>query len=480
MARDPEHQKIVDDDEHINLWEAYFILLLLGATCILPWNVLVAAADYFNEVYDGLSPEFWFGVFNFGPLLFGLVVMNLYGRSWDLHWRIQGSLAAYILGLCAILGSDSALPVREEGPKMTPEDAAQTAACFTVLLCVVFLFGAATAVLQSSLFGLAGVMGPNFTQAVHFGMGFGALATTVTRVLAKYCVGEFGVQASAQAFFGVAGAVVGLSSIFYKRFRRLPAIRRRLRIINAAAGFPASPRTDQKDQKTYSAIEDKASGDPLPEEKKAVLQTKEEGPKEQREAVQDDKVAENTQEVVLLEVAYYARVPLLTIFLCYTVCLTMYPGVVTSIPSRYGWGSWFPVLNVATFSLGDFLGKGLPRCWRIFPPHEMDRLGAAIALQGLVASSFFLILAACDGDDPLVVPCPPGGADNWCLGLSLMLGFCTGYMGTSCMMLAPEIVPGPEKEAAGFLGTLCLSSGLFLGSVVGLMFSKTTVEQLNS
>ena len=54
---------------------AYFIVMMLGAGLLLPWNAVVAAVDYFNLLYPGRQIEFVVGIAYIVPQLWIVAAM---------------------------------------------------------------------------------------------------------------------------------------------------------------------------------------------------------------------------------------------------------------------------------------------------------------------------------------------------------------------------------------------------------------------
>ena len=155
------------------------------------------------------------------------------------------------------------------------------------------------------------------------------------------------------------------------------------------------------------------------------------------------------------------------VYLVFVTCLGCFPGLTTSFsahqyPSLTG---WFPLLMVACYNLGDFLGKGLPG-WGASHLFSRGALTAIVGAHTCFVPLFVLALlnapALADFAPPLLV---------------FALGVSTGYIGCMCFVFAGEVKgSAEEKEIAGMATSFSLMMGLTSGSFVALALSAAIAK----
>jgi len=216
---------------------AYWLLVLMGAGLLLPWNVVLNALPFFVNLYSasggpGGSPAASYpflvsSVYSF-PAIPALFLMVFYGDRLALRTRILGTFAAQ----AAIM---ALTPVVAPWSSYAP-------------LALMFVNGVCTGVLQSSLFGLCAPFPPIYAQGMLLGQGLaGALSSyaqiAVLAAAAAVPGGGSGSAAStssaataAYAYFSVAALVMVACCAAYLLFVRLPSTQRFLRGAPTAAG----------------------------------------------------------------------------------------------------------------------------------------------------------------------------------------------------------------------------------------------------
>jgi predicted MFS family arabinose efflux permease len=121
-------------------------------------------------------------------------------------------------------------------------------------------------------------------------------------------------------------------------------------------------------------------------------------------------------------------------------------------------------VSIGLYNVGDFIGKTLPNlaCLRITKPRTLYALVACHAL-------FIILFVA--GIKPAMLPAF-ARAEWYPLLITHLLGLCTGFLGTSGMMLGPQQVPDDQKQYAGMLQSCFLILGLSAGSWLGMLVSS--------
>lgn len=151
----------------------------------------------------------------------------------------------------------------------------------------------------------------------------------------------------------------------------------------------------------------------------------------------------------------------------FALTLSVFPGVTVEFQSESGLGSWFPVILISTFNLGDMLG----RMWSSYnycehPPKEN-------LIRKLVLGRCFLVPLFILSVHPHVL-----SNDAFSVLLLFVHGVSSGYAATMCMVLAPTLVQNEDdKEIASmemvFLLMCGLSTGAVAGSIIQVIFDST-------
>jgi len=426
---------------------AYAIILLLGLACVLPWTAATTAADYFNLVYDGMGIEFWFPVCNFPPLLLGLAMMALFGQKWNMKLRLQIAMLTVIFSMTTFLLTNF-LVNRNQINQMHG---------FCGVLISLGASSAAISVLQASLYGICGMMGERYIQSLQFGMGWCEIFISAVRFLTK---SNCSVKFSGVVFFAVTD--VTLVSAYGLLFRLL-----QLKLVKVAISSHSSS----------TALSKMA----IPEPETPSYGTLR-GPKgnshEDLEKMESSRSCVSPSALLLSTAAGPARFwsilrkawePYFVIFWTFATCLSFFPGVITSFRSRY-WSlsSWFPVILVTVYCLGDIVGKGLPAYANIFNTQNKPALWTAL----LAHFCFFPLFIA-------GIQCPESflfGSEIYYCSIILLLGFSTGYLGVACSMLVTNLVDQNEVERAGMLCPFFIISGLLGGSFIGVYCFSDMLE----
>jgi hypothetical protein len=172
--------------------------------------------------------------------------------------------------------------------------------------------------------------------------------------------------------------------------------------------------------------------------------------------------------------------PAFAVFMTFACALAVFPGIVNSMSStNLRLGSWYPIITVFFYNIGDLVGKGLPG---FYQPFKGNGVVSLLFLQFLCVS---LVIAEklydrdiheSVGIDFLGVL----GNDFVKIATVLLLGISTGFSGTCCMIVAPSMVKKFFREWAAQMMSLCLITGLFAGSVSGVLIEREMQAQAHA
>lgn len=192
------------------------------------------------------------------------------------------------------------------------------------------------------------------------------------------------------------------------------------------------------------------------------------------------------------QVFYQIRRPAAIVTSIYVVTLSLFPGVLTEGKSAT-LGDWYPVLLIATFNVCDTIGKILSSQHQFVSYEKSSKftwLAVGVGLRALfiplymlcVAPQsspliqseilFFILtiaLALTNGSEFLMIHSLPFPS----LAFSpdpFSFVVVVRYVGSTAMMMGPELVEQSEKELAGNIMAFCLLFGLACGATIALLF----------
>jgi Nucleoside transporter len=524
-------------------------MLLLGAGLLLPYSVLVTAADYWDLLYPGKDLEFYIPMVMNVPSPILQILMIKYGQNMSFSIRIFFWFALET-GMLVLL------PFYEHAFNQ------DTALYLT--LASIFLFGASTAILQSTLFGFAGLLPPTYTQAIMSGQGGAGLVIGALRIITKvaYPDSPHGTRASGQLYFFISAFIVFSCIVSYLILVRLeytqhyvnaetrpatthntPAKKRRpisnnntpsSRATHYTPGrslensFSPLPSTSAEYNSSSSmqvsrALSDGAVVHPVIPENSALTHSDDfssdspspvthitypsgkmnalpgaspddphyapvsPGPVSFRKFIENtthhhthadeewlrhhdaagheiDGYSDDAQEYLELEygtLPYYwdlfKQIQHLAIGVCavFTLTFMVFPGLLTEMNSSYGLSKgWFSIILITQFTVFDTIGRTAP-AWKIFIEHR--DLWKWIGVRCIM----FPLFLFCTKPHWFV-------SDIFPYAFLIVFSMSNGYLASLCMMYAPSIVDDDDRESAGYIMSLCLQTGILLGSNIAL------------
>ncbi|KDO23602.1 hypothetical protein SPRG_10797 [Saprolegnia parasitica CBS 223.65] len=316
---------------------------------------------------------------------------------------------------------------------------------YAATLLLLILASMASALIQSSSYGLAAVFGPAFLQAIDAGKGTGAMVLVLARIATKWGLDADTTDLTALSlFFGLAVAAIVAAFVLYAMLDQNVYAKTKLETyvriqFNTPLALPL-PSPVRSPIKSPSFFPPATESTPMLKDV-AVVDV-------------DDEPNSPSDEPSILSVVRRAWRPVGMAFATFCVCLACFPGLTSSVAST---SSWFPVLMVGAYTVGDLIGKMLPL-------HCM-LLSVETVHYPLLLQLSFVPLFMYDVLHPYLLP------DVATYGLVALLGLVTGFVGTSSMMLAPTTCRDVEQELAGITGSLAIITGLFTGSYVGLFLN---------
>lgn len=432
----------VDEVDSYNV--VYMLMTALGMAMLFAYNSFISSPQYTNNYYkyaadnaDAKSeyPHVWANmeayivVVNMIPNFFlQIFVLSKYGQRLPLYGRLLVSMSILVLSMFVVVVAPSFKP-------------SETVA-LVLLLGSVGLSGAATAFFQSSTFGLAAYLPEKFTQGTMLGIGISGTTCGLLQIITKAAAGDADFhqqQQQANLFFGIGIGWMALCFVGVVFMRRIPFL---------AARVPEFGGDSDFDYKVKLAAGDGSNVFTPDQTAEAPLTDDGDGVPLQAQASMDVSLPRVLKQIWQLMLAN---------FLVYTVSLMVFPGVCTMVNDN----SWFGVIIVFLFNLGDTCGRFLCRFHQIWLQRK--------TLLPLSVARFVFI--------PLMILCvkpqliKPEALPNIFIFLT---GITNGFVSSLCMIYGPSTptLQGHERASAGSAMSLSLLGGCSVGSLFGLLVTN--------
>lgn len=369
--------------------KVYLGFWLLGAAYLAPWNSVLSVSTYW-DVQISPGAIFTFTISYMTANLAGLGVLVTVGDRVPLVARIVPGLALFAIVLLALLFVDNIVLAN---------------VCMAVL-------GLADAIVQGSVWSLAGQYDDRMTGAVMAGNGLAGILITAIQLVIFFAIplDKTGFERDAvmiKFFFAASIFVIVLSAVFYFLVL-MPSPLTKFYLDRARA-----PRPVRADGTT-------------------------------------------PQRLSVWRVTRGVASQGFNAFLVFLVTLTIYPAIASLIvPTSYE-SKFVPffVVLVAIFNLGDFIGRSVPRWYKIVPPRFLWMpVAARIAFVPAFVFCVEPRLIASDAATYIIV---------------LVFALTNGYLGTLAMQYGPAIVEPQDQERAGAVMVTMLTVGLTIGVWLGV------------
>ncbi|KAM6186147.1 equilibrative nucleoside transporter 1 isoform 2-T2 [Rhynchocyon petersi] len=452
-------------DRYKAVWLIFF---MLGLGTLLPWNFFMTATLYFTDRLDksqnaslvatkvdkGIlasavpttpSPErsSLSAIFNnvmtlcaMLPLLIFTCLNSFLHQRIPQSVRILGSLVAILLVfmITAILVKVQmdALPF------------------FVITMVKIMLINSFGAILQGSLFGLAGLLPASYTAPIMSGQGLAGFFTSVAMICAIASGSEL--SESAFGYFITACGVIVLTIICYLALPRLAFYRY----------YHQHKLEGPGEQETKLDLISKgvSSLRELGEEPRA---------NNEEPRISTPNSQPNTSSPSIRAILKNIAVLAFSVCFVFTVTIGVFPAVTaevqSSIAGTSAWKSYFiPVSCFLTFNVFDWLGRSLTAIcmW----PGKDSRWLPGLVVARLV---FVPVLMLCNvqprNNLPVVFK-----HDAWFIFFIAAFAFSNGYLASLCMCFGPRKVKSAEAETAGAIMAFFLCLGLALGAVFSFLF----------
>uniref|UniRef100_A0A8C4I779 Equilibrative nucleoside transporter 1 n=1 Tax=Dicentrarchus labrax TaxID=13489 RepID=A0A8C4I779_DICLA len=415
-------------DKYNAVWIIFFIL---GLGTLLPWNFFMTATMYFTSRLKDPPTDLSFNrttnetssaggdtrtvlesKFNnvmtlcaMVPLLIFTCLNSFIHQRIPQKLRISGSLVVILVVflLTAVLVKVDVAPLP----------------FFTLTMIKIICINSFGAILQGSLFGLAGILPASYTTPIMSGQGLAGTFAAFSMICAL--ASGSALQDSAFGYFITACVVILLAILSYLTLPRMPFV--------CLSESPAEKRP------VVSLVEDEAK-----------------------------------PSVSVVNIFKQIWVMALSVCFIFTVTIGTFPAVTVDVRSTVAqegdaWGTYFiPVSCFLLFNLMDWAGRSLTAVC-MWPGKDSIWLPVLVGLRVVFIPLFMLCNVQPRNYLPVLF-----SHDAWYIIFMIFFSFSNGYLASLCMCFGPKKVPQHESETAGAIMAFFLSLGLALGAAVSFAF----------
>ncbi|XP_034753773.1 equilibrative nucleoside transporter 1-like [Etheostoma cragini] len=434
-------------DKYNAVWIIFFIL---GLGTLLPWNFFMTATMYFtsrlkdlptdqsskqmvNETSEGgdarsvLESKFnnVMTLCAMVPLLIFTCLNSFLHQRIPQKFRISGSLVVILVVFLL-----TAVFVKVE---MAPLP------FFIITMIKIICINSFGAILQGSLFGLAGILPASYTTPIMSGQGLAGTFAAFSMICAL--ASGSALQDSAFGYFITACVVILLAVMSYFVLPRMEFFQYHME------SNGSRPSADEENKMDLLKKES-------PAEKRPVVSLMED---------------EAKPTVSVLNIFKQIWVMALSVCFIFTVTIGTFPAVtvdvVSTVANGGAWDTYFiPVSCFLLFNLMDWAGRSLTAVC-LWPGKDSMWLPVLVGLRVVFVPLFMLCNVQPRYYLPLVF-----GHDAWYIIFMIFFSFSNGYLASLCMCFGPKKVSPHEAETAGAIMAFFLSLGLALGAAVSFAF----------
>mmetsp|Transcript_1078 Transcript_1078/g.2626 ORF Transcript_1078/g.2626 Transcript_1078/m.2626 type:complete len:390 (+) Transcript_1078:2257-3426(+) len=379
----------------------YLEFLVLGCGILIGWNAILTAIDWFV-----LNPSFLLPVFNFSSCPIFQVAATSKGHLISFNKRVVGCmlLIACILAVIPIVAAT-----------------VKGLLGFAIVSVLVFFNGAVNAVAQTTVYGMAGMMPGDYTQAVMLGNSLSGIVLSAARMvcLVTFSTSSSGLQMGTTVYFLLSGTILVLCCFAQVHITKHPLVKQ-----NVLSKYTPTQQPFLPDGAKLNIPEASAE-------------------------------SEISYRKLLGSMWGYATL----VFINFFITCAIFPAVaITATVSGLNY-SWFVVLMVMTYYTSDLIGRQVVSYYMLKP-----RLLAVLTCMRFLFWVTTLLIAV--QEPPQAVFSAP-----WFIfSNTALLAFTNGYYCTQHMIYGPSQVEGVLKDKAGNVMSFALSLGIGLGSFMSLAF----------
>nr|XP_040033875.1 equilibrative nucleoside transporter 1-like [Gasterosteus aculeatus aculeatus]XP_040033876.1 equilibrative nucleoside transporter 1-like [Gasterosteus aculeatus aculeatus]XP_040033877.1 equilibrative nucleoside transporter 1-like [Gasterosteus aculeatus aculeatus]XP_040033878.1 equilibrative nucleoside transporter 1-like [Gasterosteus aculeatus aculeatus] len=433
-------------DKYHAVWIIFFIM---GLGTLLPWNFFMTATLYFtsrlrepsaatpppptgNITLDGVETRNVLqSKFNnvmtlcaMVPLLVFTCLNSFIHQRIPQKIRIIGSLAVIfvVFLLTAVFVKVDVAPLP----------------FFTLTMLKIIFINSFGAILQGSLFGLAGILPASYTTPIMSGQGLAGTFAAFSMICALASGSDL--EDGAFGYFITACFVILLAIGSYIALPKMEFFQFYM------ASHGSAPSADEENNMDLLK---KESG-----EKRPVVSLGEE---------------EAPPTVSVINIFKQIWVMALSVCFIFTITIGTFPAITVDVRSTVAdggaWETYFiPVSCFLLFNLMDWAGRSLTAVC-MWPGKDSVWLPVMVGLRVVFVPLFMLCNVQPRHSLPVWF-----AHDALYIIFMIVFAFSNGYLASLCMCFGPKKVPPHEAETAGAIMAFFLSLGLALGAAVSFAF----------
>uniref|UniRef100_A0A8C7QP31 Equilibrative nucleoside transporter 1 n=1 Tax=Oncorhynchus mykiss TaxID=8022 RepID=A0A8C7QP31_ONCMY len=430
-------------DKNNGVWLIFF---MLGLGTLLPWNFFMTATMYFSSRLrdrsqmgtnlsgngtgaEGNNRSLLEAKFNnvmtlcaMVPLLAFTCLNSVLHQRIPQKFRIMGSLAVILVVflLTAILVKIEMAPLP----------------FFTLTMIKIVIINSFGAILQGSLFGMAGQLPTKYTTPIMSGQGLAGTFAAFSMICAISSGSE--INDAAFGYFITACVVILLAIISYVVLPKLE--------------FYQYYKTQ--------------SGNKISDEENKLDLVKKENAAETKPVF---KKGEEEQNVSMLTIFKKIWVLALSVCFAFTITIGTFPAVTVDVKSTIAdGGTWelyfIPVCCFLLFNLSVWVGRSLTAVC-MWPGKDSKLVPILLVARVIFVPLFMLCNVQPRYNLPIFFE-----HDAWFIVFMIVFAFSNGYLASLCMCFGPKKVAAHEAETAGAIMAFFLSLGLALGASLSFLF----------
>ncbi|XP_004935447.1 equilibrative nucleoside transporter 1 [Gallus gallus] len=437
-------------DRYKAVWLIFFIL---GLGTLLPWNFFMTARQYFinrladpqnishlsNQTSVGTASDLsylqsmfdnFMTLCSMVPLLIFTCLNSFIHQRIPQQIRISGSLVA--IGLVFLITAIMVKVTMDPLPFFV----------FT-MVSIVFInsFGA---MLQGSLFGLAGLLPASYTAPIMSGQGLAGIFAALAMIISI----SIGAQQpeSYIGYFTTACVAILLAIFSYVLLPRMDFFR----------------YYSMKDKTEYHVCN-------------AELETK-------RDLIKKDEpngMEQNNSKIIPVHnpdekpsvISIFKKLWVMAVSVClvFTVTIGVFPSITAKVSTTLGkeskWDLYFVSVSCfLIFNVFDWMGRSLTALFT-WPGKDSCLLPVMVVLRVIFIPLFMLCNVQPRNHLPVIF-----SHDAWYIIFMIFFSISNGYLASLCMCFGPKKVLAHEAETAGAVMAFFLTLGLALGAAISFLF----------
>ncbi|CAG9833943.1 unnamed protein product [Diabrotica balteata] len=448
----------------------YLSFMSGGIGFLLPYNSFIMSVDFFKTKFPD-SPV----VFDMSSVYIITALITVFGNNllvemFSVHSRILFGYLISMLTLGLVMSCEVYYEIFE------------TSGSYAANLIAVAVVAVGCTVQQSSFYGYASMLPPQYTHAVMVGESVAGVGTSLVRITTRFFIKDL--RQSTIDFLMVSITIVGLCAVIYPRIRKTDFVQFYLGLCEREkTKITLEPREDagliEIQDSRYGILKIQTSPPPATSNVMSfanpVYEPTDSGirPTYKVEDVlitggitvtnndrfgwSSFKEGMRARWTVTQKIYPY----MISIFLVYFTTLCLYPGITSEVVSCH-MGQWMPMLMMIDFNCADVIGKLMAstRYWT----------GSRLLKCSIVRLMIIPAMALCAM--PPITNFGFLSSDLLAFGYSILLGLTNGVLGSVPMIQAPTKVPRCYRELAGNMMTLYYMCGLATGSLGAYALEK--------